>query len=203
MFLKPELIVFGQVFFAFLLGGIIGYEREYHNSPAGVRTYAAVCLGSCLFGIASAHPYGVMIQSGFEPTRIAAQVASGIGFLCAGVIFKEGMNTVGLTTAATLWVTSAIGIVIAFGMYELAVLSTLFLVVLLALPTIPGLSAISVRRRRLKRQRKEMEEKALAVNGQANGIVQANGNSQPNSIFPQTNGIEQLNGNNQENTHLQ
>lgn len=156
MFLNFDLVAFGQVCFSFFLGGIIGYEREYHNSPAGVRTYAAVCLGSCLFGIASIHPQGFNVFQGtFDPTRIAAQVASGIGFLCAGVIFKEGMNTVGLTTAATLWTTAAIGITISFGMYAIALITTVFLVILLAAPTIPGLSAISVRRRRLAKQKKE------------------------------------------------
>lgn len=173
MYLEHDLIVFGQVLFSFLLGGIIGYEREYHNSPAGVRTYAAVCMGSCLFGIASVHPFGIGVHNGFDPTRIAAQVASGIGFLGAGVIFKEGLNTVGLTTAATFWVTAAIGLVIAFGMYELATVTTLFLVILLAMPTIPGLSKISVRRRRLKQKQKEIEENNNSDNGNGNG----NGNS--------------------------
>ncbi len=159
MFLDFDVIAMGKVCFSFLLGGVIGYEREYHNSPAGVRTYAAVCLGSCLFGIASVHPGGFnYFQSSFDPTRIAAQVASGIGFLCAGVIFKEGLNTIGLTTAASLWATSAIGIVIAFGMYSIAMLTTFFMLILLASPTIPGLSAISVRRRRLNKQKREDEK---------------------------------------------
>lgn len=158
MYFHLDLIAFGQVFLAFFLGGLIGYEREYHFSPAGVRTYAAVCVGSCLFGIASVHPYGfTFYQANFDPTRIAAQVASGVGFLGAGVIFKEGLNTVGLTTAATIWAVSAIGIAISFGMYFLACLTTLVLIIILALPVIPGLSALSVKRRRQKAGKKGQE----------------------------------------------
>jgi putative Mg2+ transporter-C (MgtC) family protein len=80
MFNSFDLISMGQVLLAFILGGAIGYEREYHDSPAGVRTYAAVCMGSCLFGIASIHPQGFSVyHSMYDPTRIAAQVASGVG----------------------------------------------------------------------------------------------------------------------------
>lgn len=141
--------------FSFFLGGLIGYEREYHDSPAGVRTYAAVCLGACLFGIASLNPHGFSsYHSVFDPTRIAAQVASGVGFLGAGVIFREGLSTIGLTTAATIWATAAIGIVTAFSMYSIALLTTIFLIVILALPTIPGLSAISIKRRKRLRDQK-------------------------------------------------
>lgn len=152
----------GHVVLAFLLGGIIGYEREYHKSPAGVRTYAAVCLGSCVFGIASLHPMGFSHHdSMFDPTRIAAQVASGIGFLCAGVIFKEGLNTVGLTTAASLWATAAIGIVVAFGLYAIAILTTFFMLLLLAMPNIPVLNFVSVKRKRQQQlQRKEKKKEA-------------------------------------------
>ncbi len=129
----------GQVVLAFLLGAIIGFEREMHRSPAGVRTYAAVCMGACVFGVASAHPqvFGYY-RSIIDSTRIAAQVASGIGFLCAGVIFKEGLNTIGLTTAATLWATAALGLVVSFGMYMIAVLTMVLLLVLLSLRRIPA-----------------------------------------------------------------
>lgn len=145
----------GQVLLAFFLGGVIGFEREYHASPAGLRTYAAVCMGACLFGIASTHPQDyIMANSIYDPTRIAAQVASGVGFLGAGVIFKEGLNTVGLTTAATIWACAAIGIATAFDLYFIAILTTVLMVVLLTLPNIPGLNALTIKKRRAAKKRR-------------------------------------------------
>lgn len=133
-----NLEVLGQVLLSFILGGIIGFEREMRRSPAGVRTYAAVCMGACIFGLASFHPRILdYYHSIVNPTRIAAQVASGIGFIGAGVIFKEGLNTVGLTTAATLWATAALGVVIAFGLYFVAVLTTVLILAMLMLPRLP------------------------------------------------------------------
>ena len=150
-----DFVSIAQVFFAFVLGAIIGFEREWNHSPAGIRTYAAVCLGACVFSIASTHPHGYNVAHGeFDPTRIAAQVASGIGFLGAGVIFKEGLNTVGLTTAATLWATAAVGVVIAFHMYAVAALTTFFILLLLMLPTIPGLKLLTMKKRKLDNYRK-------------------------------------------------
>lgn len=151
MGLKYDLIMLGQVVLAFLLGGIIGFEREWRDSPAGVRTYGAVCMGACVFGLASSHPvvmhyYASMIDT----TRIAAQVASGIGFIGAGVIFKEGINTVGLTTAATLWTTAALGVVVSFGMYLVAILTTILMLILLFLPRLLGYKKIVKRKRKAK-----------------------------------------------------
>lgn len=138
----------GQVTLSFVLGGIIGLERELHNSPAGVRTYAAVCMGACIFGLASFHPRVLdYYNSIVNPTRIAAQVASGIGFIGAGVIFKEGLNTIGLTTAATLWATAALGIVIAFGMYAIALLTTILILVMLTLHRLPYVRKFLKKRR--------------------------------------------------------
>lgn len=123
-----------QLTTAFLLGAIIGLERNMHGSPAGVRTYAAVCLGSCIFGILSTHAQGPSFYpSNADPTRIAAQIVSGIGFLGAGVIFRSGFTMVGLTTAATIWATAAIGLGIAFGMYWVAGYATFLIVILLSL----------------------------------------------------------------------
>lgn len=144
MHINPlDFVMLGKVALGFLLGALIGVERELHRSPAGVRTYAAVCMGACVFGLASIHPavehyYKAVI----DPTRIAAQVASGIGFIGAGVIFKEGLNTVGLTTAAALWSTAAIGLVVSFGMFFVAMLTTLLLIFMLAMPRIPGIKKI-------------------------------------------------------------
>ena len=118
-----------RVLVAFVLGGWIGWEREHHvHTAAGIRTYSLLCIGSCIFGLMSIQ----MAQN--DPSRIAAQVVSGIGFLGAGVIFRQGSSVAGLTSAATIWSTAAIGLSIAFGNYTIAVLGTLITFFLLFLP---------------------------------------------------------------------
>ena len=141
-----QLIMLGQVFLSLLLGALIGLEREYHAHPAGVRTYAAVCIGACVFGLVSTHAQGASFYTSVvDPTRIAAQVASGIGFLGAGVIFRDGFNTSGLTTAATIWASAAIGLAISFEMYFISVVTTLLIIALLFLSHIPGWSQLTGR----------------------------------------------------------
>src|SRR6185503_12078512 len=95
--LQPDFEIFARILISFLLGGIIGWERERHGISAGIRTYSAIALGSCVFGVLS--------LMGTDPSRIAAQVVTGIGFLGGGLIFREGNYVTGLTTAATLWAT--------------------------------------------------------------------------------------------------
>lgn len=114
-----------KVGIAALLGALIGLEREARGSEAGIRTYAAVCLGSCTFGLISA------ATSGPDPTRIAAQVVSGMGFLGAGVILRDKARIRGLTTAATLWATAALGLAVAYGMFLLAGINTVIITILL------------------------------------------------------------------------
>lgn len=129
-----HILLLPQILMAFILGGIMGLERDFHGSPAGVRTYAAVCLGACVFGLISTHAQGVYFgHSVVDPTRIAAQIVTGIGFLGAGVIFRSGMTTVGLTTAATIWATAAVGLAVAFRMYAVSIFSTVLIVVILSL----------------------------------------------------------------------
>ena len=129
-----ELMLCLQVLLAFFLGFLIGLEREYHHSPAGLRTYAAVCLGACVFGLISTHAQGdAFYKSVADPTRIAAQIVSGIGFLGAGVIFKDNSRTRGLTTAATIWATAAVGLGVAFKMYAVSALTTFLIIFLLML----------------------------------------------------------------------
>jgi putative Mg2+ transporter-C (MgtC) family protein len=133
-----QLIMFGQVLLAFVLGLIVGIEREYHHSPAGIRTYAAVCLGACVFGLISTHAQGgAYYHSIADPTRIAAQIVTGIGFLGAGVIFRDGSKTNGLTTAATIWAIAAVGLGIAFDMYLVAIMTTFLIIVLLSINYLP------------------------------------------------------------------
>lgn len=117
-----------KLLIATILGGLIGMERQIGGQYAGFRTQLLVCLGSCLFTISSIHIYKVYGNS-VDPARIAAQIVVGIGFLGAGVILKHGVTIRGLTTAATLWIVSAIGMAIGFGQYEIAVF-TYFLVFL-------------------------------------------------------------------------
>jgi len=114
-----------RLLLAFVLGGIIGVEREMRDQPAGFRTHVILAIGSALLGIISinaARHYGNLRVG--DPTRIAAQVVSGIGFLGAGAIFKIGVNVRGLTTAATLWSTAAIGLAAGMGCPEGAVFTT-------------------------------------------------------------------------------
>ncbi len=119
-----------RIFCAALLGGLIGLEREYRAKEAGFRTHFLVALGSALFMIVSAYGFeGVMTSAEhrWDVSRIAAQVVSGIGFIGAGtIIFRKSENVVsGLTTAAGLWVTAAIGLACGGGMYVLSFACTL------------------------------------------------------------------------------
>jgi putative Mg2+ transporter-C (MgtC) family protein len=118
------------------LGGAIGFERELRDREAGLRTHLLVCLGSALFTIVSAYGFREFLASGdqvirADPTRIAAQIVTGIGFLGAGAIIRQGLSVRGLTTAATLWVAAAIGIAAGAGYYSGAVLGTVVTLVAL------------------------------------------------------------------------
>ncbi len=105
--------IIGRLALAGLLGGIIGLERELRGYPAGIRTLALVTLGSCLFTDVS------QLMGGDD--RVAAQIVTGIGFLGAGVIFREGTGVRGITTAATIWSAAAIGMAIGIELYVVAI----------------------------------------------------------------------------------
>jgi len=114
---------------AALLGAAIGIEREISEHEAGLRTHMIVSLGSCLFTLASAYGFRDFLVGGgaavrADPTRIAAQIVTGIGFLGAGAIIRQGMSVRGLTTAATLWVVAAIGLTTGAGYYSAALITT-------------------------------------------------------------------------------
>src|SRR4051812_49448416 len=111
------------------LGGAVGFERELRDREAGIRTHLLVSLGSALFTIISAYGFhefltagGVIVRA--DPSRIAAQIVTGIGFLGAGAIIRDGMSVRGLTTAATLWVVAAVGMACGAGYYWPAVAVT-------------------------------------------------------------------------------
>lgn len=112
---------------AVLLGGLVGIERETHKRPAGFRTHILVCVGSALIMMVSA--YGFTGLGDNEPSRIAAQVVTGIGFLGAGTIIQQRGSIRGLTTAASIWVVAAIGLATGIGFYPGAVVTTLLAIV--------------------------------------------------------------------------
>ena len=116
--------IIGRLALAAALGGLIGLEREYRGYAAGVRTMALVCMGSALFSDNT----GLF---GGDPSRVAAQVVSGIGFLGAGLILREGGSVRGITTAATIWTTAAVGMAVGAQVYLVAVFASLFAIILL------------------------------------------------------------------------
>lgn len=116
---------------ALVLGGMIGLERESMGRPAGFRTHILVSVGSALIMILSAYGFAEAVPGGYDPGRIAAQVVSGIGFLGAGTIMREGVNVRGLTTAASLWTVAGIGLAVGSGFYFAAILATFLVVVTL------------------------------------------------------------------------
>ena len=113
-----------------VLGAIIGFERELHRQPAGFRTHSLVSLGAALFTVVSAFGFsGDMV----DPTRIAAQIVSGIGFIGAGTILQYRGHIRGLTTAASLWSVAAIGTAAGAGLYVVAIVGTLLILIILSI----------------------------------------------------------------------
>lgn len=140
---------------AVLAGGLIGVEREYRGRPAGFRTHILVALASALLMLAAVHQLEWMGEADIEliqidPVRMAHGILTGIGFLCGGVIFRHGFSVHGLTTAASLWITSALGTLYGVGFYGLAVGGTLTTLLVLAVLRLadrrmPQLSIMDVR----------------------------------------------------------
>jgi putative Mg2+ transporter-C (MgtC) family protein len=128
---SPELVL--RLALAAALGAAIGLERELREREAGLRTHLLVSLGSALFTVVSAYGFHAFLSSGAnvvraDPTRIAAQIVTGIGFLGAGAIIRQGLSVRGLTTAATLWVVAAIGLACGAGYYSAAVVTTVLVI---------------------------------------------------------------------------
>ena len=113
-----------QVSVAFIIGSVIGLEREFRSKPAGFRTMILICVGSCLYTILSKEVNGTS-------DRIASNIVTGIGFIGAGVIFKEGITVNGLTTAALIWITAALGMAIGYHNYPLAIVVSIMVVIVL------------------------------------------------------------------------
>lgn len=124
--------IFSRLLLAVILSGLIGFERQLHRGHAGLRTHILVSLGSCLIMLTSLYVFDIYIEKApLDPTRIAAGVITGIGFLGAGTIIKEREGVRGLTTAASLWVAASIGLAVGIGFFSAAIFSTVLTLVAL------------------------------------------------------------------------
>jgi putative Mg2+ transporter-C (MgtC) family protein len=115
--MSHDLELLARLLLAAVLGGAIGAERELNDQPAGLRTHMLLTIGACLFTLISAYGFG----RGTDPSRIAAQIVTGIGFLGGGAIVRYGLTVKGVTTAASIWATASVGVAIGAGSYVLGV----------------------------------------------------------------------------------
>ena len=150
-----NLAIFVNIVGAMLLGLLVGYERSYHGRAAGMRTYGIVCMASAALTVFVGYPgywYGGLANTqalGLDPTRVVQGIVTGVGFLGAGVIMKEGLNISGLTTAASIWASSAIGVLVGVGFYGAAILLSILSAMLMTWGSwlearLPSRHAISV-----------------------------------------------------------
>lgn len=131
-------VILTRLLAAALAGGIIGLERSYHGRPAGMRTHTLVCVSSSLLMLLTVYQWQLLANMPIDtirvdPTRMAQGIMTGIGFLGAGVIMKEKLTIRGLTTAASVWITAAIGIIIGMGFYSSAVAASVITILVLSL----------------------------------------------------------------------
>ncbi len=119
LFFNPKHII--KIVLSFILSFLLGLEREIHHKPAGLRTHILVGVGTTIFTILSYQYFGKL---GADPARIAAYILAGIGFIGGGAIIKEENKVIGITTAASLWLTASIGMAIGIGAFDLALLGT-------------------------------------------------------------------------------
>ena len=131
MDVQVELIIVLKLIVSFLLGAFIGYDRERHGRDAGIRTYAAVCIGATLFTAVANH----LINDVAAASRVIANIVTGVGFLGAGIIYRNNSvgTSHGLTTAATVWCTAAVGVAVGVNMFIIAIIGALALCFLLSL----------------------------------------------------------------------
>jgi putative Mg2+ transporter-C (MgtC) family protein len=132
MLVDPMLVMFGKILLAALLGAIIGTERAVvARRSAGMRTFALVSLGACIFTLTGAYVDTLYLGLvNFDPMRIAAAIVQGVGFIGAGLMFAKGDSVHGVTTAAGLWVSASVGMLVAFGIYPLAIFASAITVVI-------------------------------------------------------------------------
>jgi putative Mg2+ transporter-C (MgtC) family protein len=130
-------VIIARILAALAVGALIGFERSFHGRPAGFRTHALVCVASSLLMLVTVYQNEWMTAVPLDairtdPTRMAQGIMTGIGFLGAGVIFKEGLTVRGLTTAASIWITAAIGILLGIGFYLPALIGTITVLLVLS-----------------------------------------------------------------------
>jgi len=135
---QENLIIIGRIAGALVIGAMIGFERTFHGRPAGFRTHSLVCISSAMLMIVTVYQnqWMTMVTNDAirtDPTRMAQGIMTGIGFLGAGVIFKEGLTVRGLTTAASIWTTAAIGILVGIGFWFAAIVGAAATLTVLAL----------------------------------------------------------------------
>jgi len=133
-YVSAEFIPYVQILVSFLLGGVLGFQREYTGKDAGMRTYMLVTIGATLFTMISKTGFDEFLTSDlsrFDPSRVASNIVVGIGFLGAGVIIFQGSKVRGLTTAAGLWIAAAIGMTVGVGKIGLAVFTAVLVFVIL------------------------------------------------------------------------
>jgi putative Mg2+ transporter-C (MgtC) family protein len=143
--ISPNLLIAIKLLVAVVCGGAIGFERELSHKPAGLRTNVLICVGATLFMIVSRHIGGGAAYT--DPARLVAQVVTAIGFIGAGVILQARGSISGLTTAATILLVGAVGITIGEGMFSVAAMSTVLIIIVLVL--LRSVERAFVRRRRL------------------------------------------------------
>jgi putative Mg2+ transporter-C (MgtC) family protein len=148
--MPSDLELLGRLLLAAVLGGAVGAERELADQPAGLRTHILLTVGACLFTMISAYGFGAG-----DPGRLAAQIVTGIGFLGGGAIVRHGLTVRGVTTAASIWATTSIGVAVGVGRYLLAAGGTVLVV-----GTLVGLRAL---RDRLQRWSVSREEFVLST----------------------------------------
>lgn len=119
-----------KLFFAVLFGSFIGFERRFIGQEAGMKTFALVALGSALFTILGREAISYYGETNYDAGRILSYIVMGVGFLGSGIILHQGLHIKGLTTAAGVWVTAAIGAACALGLYLIAAFSTLFVMII-------------------------------------------------------------------------
>lgn len=137
LFWHPKyLVIIYEMFGALVLGLMVGYERSYRGRAAGMRTYGFVCMAACAMTTISGYPelwFGTQMNDAslIDPTRVIQGIITGIGFLGAGVIMRDGLNISGLTTAASIWAVSAVGILVGVGFYVPAIFLALVLMMVM------------------------------------------------------------------------
>ena len=132
--MADEFTILIRLMLSCFLGGLIGIEREKNRHPAGFRTHILVCMGATLVMLSNFFIFEQFKgQTNIDPSRLGAQVISGIGFLGAGTILKEGISVKGLTTAASLWAVACVGLAVGIGFYEGAALTTSFVLITLVI----------------------------------------------------------------------